>query len=496
MDKYILALDQGTTNSKAIIFNQEGAIVTRAQKELKQIYPRPGEVEQNPQEIWSTQLEAATEALSNVGLSASNIACIGVSNQRETTIVWDKISGKALYNAIVWQCRRTTDICKQIQEEGWGSEVRKKTGLVIDPYFSGTKVKWILDNVKTVREKAEKGEAIFGNVDTWLIWKLTGGRAHITDYTNASRTMLFNIRKLIWDEDILEILNIPKCILPEVRSSSELYAETIPEIFGREIPITGDAGDQQASLFGQACFNPGMTKNTYGTGSFMLMNVGDKIVYSKSGLLTTIAVGIDDKVEYALEGSAFITGAAIQWLRDGMELIDDIADSEKYAKKVDNSGGVYVVPAFSGLGAPYWDPKARGLIVGLTRGINKNHIIRATLESIAYQVRDILECLEDDSGIKIKEMKVDGGAASNDFLMQFQADILEIPVVRPLIIETTALGTAYLAGLAIDYWENREELRDHWKMKKCFEPKMTKEERGKLIDGWKKAIERSKGWLT
>lgn len=496
MEKYILALDQGTSNSRAIIFDQEGMIVSSAQKELSQIYPRPGEVEHDPQEIWNTQLEAAKTALSNSDLMVSSIACIGVTNQRETTILWDKNSGEALYNAIVWQCRRTTDICNQIKEDGWESEIKRKTGLVVDPYFSGTKVKWILDNVNEAREKAEKGEVIFGNVDTWLIWKLTGGKAHITDYTNASRTMLFDIRKLSWDEDILEILDIPECILPEVRSSSEVYGESIPDIFGSEIPITGDAGDQQAALFGQACFNSGMTKNTYGTGSFMLMNTGDKPVYSKSGLLTTIAAGADDKVEYALEGSVFITGAAIQWLRDKMNLIDNLADSEYYATKVENSAGVYVVPAFTGLGAPHWDANARGLIIGLTRGTTKNHVIRATLESIAHQVRDVLGCIEDDSGKKINEIRVDGGAASNGFLMQFQADLLGIPVMKPHIIETTALGAAYLAGLAVDIWKNREELRENWTMEKCFRPRMMEKEREKLIEGWKRAVDRSKGWAA
>lgn len=496
MEKYILALDQGTTNSRAIVFNREGNIVSTAQKELRQIYPRPGEVEHDPREIWNTQLGAAKEALSNAGLTASNIACIGVTNQRETTILWDRNSGEALCNAIVWQCRRTADICNKMKEDGWEGEVKKKTGLIVDPYFSGTKIRWILDNVNKTREKAERGEAIFGNVDTWLIWKLTGGKAHVTDYTNASRTLLFNISKLSWDEDILEVLKIPECILPEVKSSSEVYGEAIPEFFGRGIPIAGDAGDQQAALFGQACFSPGMTKNTYGTGSFTLMNTGNKIVHSNSRLLTTIAVGIDDKVEYALEGSVFITGAAIQWLRDEMRMIDDPADSEFYAKKVENSCGVYVVPAFTGLGAPHWDPKARGLIIGITRGTNKNHIIRATLESIAYQVRDVLELMEDDSEIKLKEIRVDGGAASNDFLMQFQADILGIPVLRPLTTETTALGTAYLAGLAVDYWRNREELARNWRMERRFKPRITKEERGRLIDDWKKAVSRSKGWAT
>lgn len=496
MKKYILALDQGTTSSRAIIFNDEGKIVSTAQKGLRMIYPKPGEVEQDPQEIWNTQLQAAKEALSKADLTASNIASIGVTNQRETTIIWDKKSGEALYNAIVWQCRRTTEICNQLKAEGLEDKIKKKTGLIIDPYFSGTKIKWILDNVSKAREKVQNGEAIFGNIDTWLIWKLTGGKVHVTDYTNASRTMLFNIEKLSWDEDILETLNIPQCILPEVRSSSEVYGETLPEVFGGKVPIAGDAGDQQAALFGQACFSPGMTKTTYGTGSFMLMNTGNRLIHSKSGMLTTIAVGIGDEVEYALEGSVFIAGAAVQWLRDSMKLIDDSADSEYYATKVENSYGIYVVPAFAGLGAPYWDPNARGLIIGITRGTTKNHIIRATLESIAYQVMDILKCVEDDSNIKLSEIRVDGGAAANNFLMQFQADILEIPVIRPLITETTALGAAYLAGLAVNYWKDREELKQNWKMEKCFKPKMIEKERKELIAGWKKAVVRSKDWTV
>jgi len=456
--KYILALDQGTTNSRAIIFNQAGSIVSKAQNELTQIYPKPGEVEQDPEEIWRTQLNAAKEAVSKAHLGASDIVSIGVSNQRETTILWDKNSGKALYNAIVWQCRRTTDICSNLRRDGWENTVTLKTGLVIDPYFSGTKIQWILDNVHNARERAEKGEVLFGTVDTWLIWKLTGGQIHITDYTNASRTMLFNIMQQSWDEDLLDLLDIPEHILPEVRPSSEIYGTTVPEIFGREIPIAGDAGDQQAALFGQTCFSPGMVKNTYGTGSFMLMNTGEKRVYSKSGLLSTIAIGIENTVEYALEGSVFISGAAIQWLKDNLELLDDLATSEIYATRVDNSYGVYVVPAFSGLGAPYWNPKARGLIIGITRGTNKNHIIRATLESIAYQVYDVLKCMEDDSKIQMQEIRVDGGAVQNNFLMQFQSDILNLPLVRPVITETTALGAAYLAGLALDYWSNKREV--------------------------------------
>lgn len=495
-EKYVLALDQGTTSSRAMVFDRESSVVSSSQKPLTQIYPRPGEVEHDPGEMWTTQLEAAKEALSKAKLSPSDIVSIGVTNQRETTIVWDKNTGEPLYNAIVWQCRRTADICDQIKKNGWEAEVKGKTGLVVDPYFSATKIKWILDNVDEARGKCERGEALFGNVDTWLIWKLTGGRVHVTDCSNASRTMLFNIEKLVWDDEILGMLAIPEEILPDVKPSSEVYGETSPEIFGDAIPVSGDAGDQQAALFGQACFSPGMTKTTYGTGSFVLMNTGRKRVYSKSGLLTTIAVGIDGGVEYALEGSVFITGAAIQWLRDEMKLIDKASDSEYYAKKVENSGGVYVVPAFSGLGAPHWDPSARGIIVGITRGTTKNHVIRATLESIAYQVRDVLECMGVDSGIRLTEVRVDGGAASNDFLMQFQADVLGTPLVRPSITETTALGAAYLAGLATDYWKDREELAKNWRAERRFEPGMTREERERLISGWRKAVLRAKGWET
>lgn len=496
MEKFILSLDQGTTNSRAIIFNKEGNLISEAQKNLEQIYPRPGEVEHDPQHIWDTQLEVAKKALSKCGLPVSRIASIGISNQRETTILWNKENGQPLHNAIVWQCRRTTGICNKLKKDGWETEIRRKTGLVVDPYFSGTKIKWILDNKDEARKKAERGKIVFGNVDTWLIWKLTGGRVHATDYTNASRTLLYNIRKLSWDEELLEIFDVPGCILPEVKSSSEIFGETSPEIFGREIPIAGVAGDQQAALFGQNCFDPGMTKNTYGTGSFMLMNTGDKIVHSKSGLITTIAAGIEGEVEYALEGSVFITGGAVQWLIDGMEIIDDPSKSETHAHRVDDSGGVYVVPAFSGLGAPYWDPKARGLIIGITRGTKKEHIIRATLESIAYQVYDVLRCMENDSEIKMDEIRVDGGATSNNFLMQFQSDILDIPVVKPEVTETTALGAAFLAGLAVDYWDNRDELRRIWRVKKSFEPRMREEERKKLIEGWKKAVTRSMNWIN
>ena len=496
MEKYVLTLDQGTTSSRAILFNHEGQILSMAQRNIKQRYPQPGHVEHDPQDLWRTQLDVAKQAVHDVGLIAADIACIGVSNQRETTLLWDKKSGKALHNAIVWQCRRTSGICQQIKEAGWANAFKEKTGLLVDPYFSATKLKWLLDNVPNAREKAERGDALFGTVDTWLIWQLTGGTAHITDYTNASRTMLFNIRTLSWDNDLLEILDIPACVLPEVRSSSEVYGYTLPAHFGRAIPIAGAAGDQQAALFGQTCFRPGMTKTTYGTGSFMLMNTGKTRVSSTSGLLTTIAVGLDDAVEYALEGSVFVAGAAVQWLRDELNLIRDSAESELYATKVENSGGVYVVPAFSGLGAPYWDPTARGLIIGITRGTTKHHLIRATLESIAYQVKDVLGCMEADAGIRLKDIRVDGGAASNNFLMQFQADVLGIPVTRPRVIETTALGAAYLAGLAVNYWQSRHELLENWKLDRCFTPRMMEETRDELLAGWKKAVARSKGWAS
>lgn len=496
MGKYILALDQGTTSSRAMIFDCEGEVIAAAHVDLKQIFPRPGEVEQDPEEIWASQIKAAKNALARSCLKGSDIACIGVTNQRETTIIWDKRTGKALYNAIVWQCRRTTPICLKIIKEGWSHLIKDKTGLMVDPYFSGTKIKWILDNVKGVRKKAKIGEALFGNVDSWLIWRLTGGRTHATDYTNASRTMLFDIKKLKWDSEILELLKIPDIVLPTVKASSEEYGDTTTNLFGHRIPITGDAGDQQAALFGQCCFKPGMNKNTYGTGSFMLMNTGKTPVISKKGLLTTIAVGIDRSVDYALEGSVFIAGAAVQWLRDQMEFIANFEESEKCAQMVKDSGGVYVVPAFTGLGAPYWDPKARGLIIGITRGTSKNHIIRATLESIAFQVKDVLECMEEDSKINLIDIRADGGAASNDFLMQFQANISGIPVVRPFIRETTALGAAYLAGLAVDYWKNREELVEKWKVEKIFEPNMRTGDRENLIRGWKKAVIRSQHWAT
>lgn len=490
--KYVLALDQGTTSSRAILFDRNGRIVNMSQKEFTQIYPAPGWVEHNPLEIWETQVNAAKEAIR--GVDVSEIACIGITNQRETTILWDKNTGKPVYNAIVWQSRQSSDICDELKKLGLESYIRENTGLVIDAYFSGTKIKWILDNVEGVREKAEKGEILFGTVDTWLVWNLTGGKIHITDYSNASRTMIYNIKTLKWDEKLLDILNMPPEILPEVRQSSEIYGNTKAEIFGGQIPVSGIAGDQQAALFGQLCFQEGMAKNTYGTGCFLLMNTGEKPVQSKKGLLTTIAWGLNGKVEYALEGSIFVAGAAIQWLRDELKIIHDAADSEYFAKKVESTNGVYVVPAFTGLGAPYWDMYARGVIVGLTRGSNRNHIIRATLEAIAYQTRDVIEAMIDDSGINLTVLKVDGGASANDFLMQFQSDILNVNIERPDITETTALGAAYLAGMATGFWKSKGEVIQNWNMNKKFIPAMGEDERNKLYTGWKKAVERAKNW--
>ena len=494
MSKYILALDQGTTSSRAIVFDNDGIIVSVAQKEFTQIYPKAGWVEHDPMEIWGTQSGVAREALDKAGITADQIAAIGITNQRETTVVWDKTTGKPVYNAIVWQCRRTAPICDELKGKGLAESIRQKTGLVVDAYFSGTKVKWILDNVEGAREKAEKGDLIFGNIDTWLIWNLTGGKNHVTDYSNASRTMLFNINTLAWDEDILKELNIPASMLPEAKPSSCVYGYTIKELFGAEIPIAGAAGDQQAALFGQACFNPGMAKNTYGTGCFMLMNTGEKLVGSNNGLLTTIAWGLDGKVEYALEGSIFVAGAAVQWLRDELKIIDNAAASEAMAAAVPDTNGVYVVPAFVGLGAPYWDMYARGAVLGLTRGANKNHLVRATLESITYQTRDVLEAMQEDSGIELKSLKVDGGAVANNFLMQFQSDILGVPVDRPVVTETTALGAAYLAGLAVGYWSDKEEIAKKWNVDKTFQPEMEEESRNKKYAGWKKAVERALKW--
>jgi len=489
----ILALDQGTTSSRAIVFDQHGNILATEQQEIKQIYPKSGWVEHNANEIWQTQLEVAQNVLKKNNLAAKDIKGIGITNQRETTVVWNKHTGKPIYNAIVWQDRRTASLCDQLKEDGLADYVYKNTGLVLDAYFSGTKLNWILENVEGARAAAEQGDLLFGTIDTWILWNLTEGTVHATDYSNASRTMLYNIKRLEWDETMLETLNIPTQLLPSVRPSSEIYGSTAKALFGAEIPISGMAGDQQAALFGQGCHQPGMAKNTYGTGCFMLMNTGEKMIHSKAGLLTTIAWGIDGKVEYALEGSVFIAGAAIQWLRDEMKILDSAPDSEYFTSKVSDNGGVYVVPAFAGLGAPYWDMYARGAIFGLTRGANKYHIIRATLESLAYQTRDVLEAMEKDSGIKLKTLRVDGGACANNFLMQFQADILDTPVERPEIIETTALGAAYLAGLAVGFWK-KEEIQDRWQLNQAFQVKMESEQRQHLYSKWKKAVERTKGW--
>jgi glycerol kinase len=494
MSKFVMALDQGTTSSRCILFNKEGLIESSAQKEFTQIYPNTGWVEHNPMEIWSSQFSVAIEAMAAIGAQASDIAAIGITNQRETTIVWDKRTGLPVYNAIVWQCRRTANMCDALKAKDFDKIVKEKTGLVLDAYFSGTKVKWILDNVAGAREDAEKGNLLFGNVDAWLIWNLTKGKTHITDYSNASRTLLFNIHELKWDEEILKELNIPICMLPEVKPSSYVYANTDATLFGAEIPIAGAAGDQQAALFGQCCFEAGTAKNTYGTGAFLLMNTGEKAVESKNGLLTTIAWGVDDKVEYALEGSVFIAGAAVQWLRDELRMIDNAADSEKYASAVEDTNGVYMVPAFVGLGAPYWDQYARGAIVGLTRGAKKEHLIRATLESIAYQTNDVLKAMQEDSGIELKALKVDGGACANNFLMQFQADVLGVQVDRPEIIETTALGAAYLAGLAVGYWKDKEDIRRNWALSRAFKADMKAERREELLKGWHKAVGRSQDW--
>ncbi len=494
MAKYVMALDAGTTSNRCILFNEKGEICSMAQKEFTQYFPKPGWVEHDPGEIWSTQLAVARQAMNEIHASAADIAAIGITNQRETAIVWDKNTGKPVYNAIVWQCRRTSEYCDSLKEKGLTETFQKKTGLVIDAYFSGTKVKWILDHVEGARERAKRGDLLFGTVETWLIWKLTKGAVHVTDYSNASRTMLFNINTLKWDDEILKELDIPKCMLPQAKPSSEIYGETDPSFFGGRIPIAGAAGDQQAALFGQTCFEKGEAKNTYGTGCFLLMNTGETPVFSKNGLVTTIAWGIDGTVHYALEGSVFVAGAAIQWLRDELRLIDSASDTEYLAQKVEDSNGCYVVPAFTGLGAPYWDQYARGTIVGLTRGVNKDHIIRATLESLAYQVNDVLEAMEADSGILLSALKVDGGASANNFLMQTQADVSQAPVHRPNCVETTAMGAAYLAGLAVGYWKDKEDVKKNWTIDRIFQPQIAKETRQKMLSGWKKAVRYAHGW--
>ncbi len=494
MKKYIMALDAGTTSNRCILFDHEGHICSVAQKEFTQYFPKPGWVEHDANEIWSTQLGVAVEAMSKIGASAQDIAAIGITNQRETAIVWEKETGEPICRAIVWQCRRTAKYCDELKAEGLTEDFRRKTGLVIDAYFSGTKIKWILDHVPGARERAERGELLFGTVETWLIWKLTKGAVHVTDYSNASRTMLFNINTLQWDEEILEKLHIPGKMLPKPVASSEVYGMTDPGFFGGAIPIAGAAGDQQAALFGQACFARGEVKNTYGTGGFLLMNTGDQPVFSKNGLVTTIAWGLDRTVTYALEGSIFVAGAAIQWLRDEMHLIDSAPDTEWLAGRVSDTNGCYVVPAFTGLGAPYWDQYARGCIVGITRGVNKYHIVRATLESLAYQTNDVIRAMEADAGIRLAGLKVDGGASANNFLMQYQADVIREKVLRPSCIETTAMGAAYLAGLAVGYWKDQEEIRENWNTDREFLPLMDQEECERRIQGWKKAVRYSFGW--
>ena len=494
--KYVMALDAGTTSNRAIIFDVDSKIVGVAQKEFTQHFPQPGWVEHDAEEIWSSMHEVMREALEQSGLVASDIAAIGITNQRETAVIWDRATGRPIYNAIVWQSRQTADICEDLKRQGLVDEFKEKTGLVIDAYFSGTKVKWILDHVEGARARAEKGELAFGTIDTWLLWKLTGGKEHKTDYSNASRTLMFNIKTLEWDEALLKHLTVPKSLLPEVRPSSEVYGHTVPSVIGASVPVAGMAGDQQSALFGQNCFSPGEAKNTYGTGCFLLMNTGEDLCMSKNGLVTTIAWGLDGKVEYALEGSIFVGGSAIQWLRDGLRLVDSAPDSEWVAKKVKDAGGVYMVPAFVGLGAPYWDMNARGMIIGLTRGTTKAHIVRATLDSLAYQTRDVLGAMEADSGNRLAALKVDGGAVANNLLMQFQADLLGVPVDRPQITETTALGAAYLAGLATGVWASKEELKKSWQLDTRFTPALDKQDADKLYKGWKKAVKHAANWLA
>ena len=493
--QYILAIDQGTTSSRAILFDHAGGIAGTAQREFGQIFPQPGWVEHNPREILTSVLSTITEVMNNAQVDAGAIAAIGITNQRETTVVWDKTSGQPIYNAIVWQSRQTREICDKLKADGHDDMVRAKTGLLIDAYFSGTKVKWILDHVEGARERAERGELLFGTIDTWLIWNLTGGKAHVTDVTNASRTLMYDIHARQWDDELLAMLEVPKAMLPEVRSSSEVYGHTLGQhFFGQQVPIAGVAGDQQAALFGQACFEPGMAKNTYGTGCFMLMNTGETAVTSKNGLLTTIAWGIDGKVEYALEGSIFVAGSVIQWLRDGLRMLGKSSDSQEYAERAGDNGGVYMVPAFVGLGAPYWRSDVRGAIFGLSRGTSKEHFVRAAVESMAYQTRDVLAAMEADAGIRLKELRADGGAIANDFLAQFQSDILDVPVLRPKVAETTALGAAYLAGLAVGFWASREDIVRHWAIDRRFEPAMPEERREALYAGWRQAAQATLGF--
>jgi len=494
--QYIVALDQGTTSSRAIIFDHDQNIVALSQKEFQQIYPQTGWVEHDPMEIWATQYGVLQEAMIKAGITLDDVAGIGITNQRETTIVWEKDSGKPVYNAIVWQCRRTAEHCDRLKADGWADYIQENTGLVIDAYFSATKIRWILDHIPNGQQRAEQGELLFGTVDSWLIWKLTAGQVHVTDYTNASRTMLYNIKNLCWDEKLLQLFNIPTCMLPEVHNSSEIYGYVQVGKPQKQVPIAGIAGDQQAALFGQACFTEGSAKNTYGTGCFLLMNTGKHLIQSKNGLITTIAIGLNGEVEYALEGSIFVGGAVIQWLRDELHMIENSADSEEYAASLADNGGVYLVPAFVGLGAPYWDMYARGSIFGLTRGTGRSHIIRAALEAIAYQTKDVLEAMLEESGLTLAELKVDGGACNNDFLMQFQADMIDCTVKRPTITETTALGVAYLAGLAVDYWQDKNEITRHWNAAKTFTPQMSAEERTECYQGWQKAVKKSMHWLN
>ncbi|MBQ6469576.1 MAG: glycerol kinase GlpK [Lachnospiraceae bacterium] len=494
MAKYVMSFDAGTTSNRCILFNEKGELCSVAQKEFRQIYPRPGWVEHDAAEIWATQIEVAHQAMANLGVTAADIAAIGITNQRETTIVWDKATGQPVCNAIVWQCRRTSEYCDSLAEAGYTEMIREKTGLVIDAYFSGTKLHWILENVPGAKERAEKGELLFGTVDTWLIWKLTGGKVHATDYSNASRTMMFNIHTLDWDDEILSILGVPRCMLPEPMPSSGIFGRADAQVIGAAVPVAGAAGDQQAALFGQTCFHVGDTKNTYGTGGFMLMNTGEKPVVSRNGLLTSVAWGIGGKVYYALEGSVFVAGAAIQWLRDEMRMIDSAMDSEYLATKVKDTNGCYFVPAFTGMGAPYWDQYARGTIVGLTRGCGKYHIIRATLDSIAYQVTDVLEAMRQDAGVPIGVLHVDGGASANNYLMQRQADFADVPVERPSCIETTALGAAYLAGLAVGFWKDQDELLANIEVGRTFRSEIGAEEREELLRGWKRAVRAARAW--